>query len=99
MNKSTTIITETPRLILRHFTHDDLDDLAPILADPQVMYFSARGIQTREQTKKFINWILLSYQETGLSLYAVIHKDNERLIGGKRFRETDLLDLVLEAVD
>ena len=81
MNKSTTTITETPRLILRHFTHDDLDDLAPILADPQVMYFSARGVQTKEQTRKFINWILSSYQETGLGLYAVIYKENYRLIG------------------
>ena len=81
MNKSATIITETPRLILRHFTHYDLDALAPILADPQVMYFSARGIQTREQTRKFINWILSSYQEAGFGLSAVIYKDNYQLIG------------------
>ena len=81
MNKSVTIITETPRLILRHFTHDDLDNLAPILADPQVMYFSARGVQTREQTRKFINWMLSSYQEEGFGLYAVIYKENYQLIG------------------
>ena len=81
MNKSATIITETPRLILRYFTLDDLDDLAPILADPQVMYFSARGVQTREQTRKFINWMLSSYQEEGFGLYAVIYKKNYQLIG------------------
>lgn len=81
MNKSTTIVTETPRLILRYFTHDDLDDLTPILADPQVMYFSARGVQTRDQTRRFINRILSSYQEDGFGLYAVIHKENYQLIG------------------
>ena len=81
MNKPITIIAETPRLILRYFTPDDVDDLAPILADPQVMYFSARGVQTREQTRQFINWMLSSYREEGFGLYAVIHKDNYQLIG------------------
>ena len=81
MNKTANIVTETPRLILRYFNHDDLDNLAPILADPKVMYFSARGVQTRKQTKKFINWMLSSYQEEGFGLYAVIHKENKQVIG------------------
>ena len=81
MNKTANIVTETPRLILRYFTHDDLDNLAPILADPQVMYFSARGVQTKEQTRKFINWMLSSYQEEDFGLYAVIHKEKQKLIG------------------
>ena len=81
MNKTTNIVAETPRLILRYFTHDDLNKLAPILADPQVMYFSARGVQTKEQTQKFINWMLYSYQEDGFGLYAVIHKEDQQLIG------------------
>lgn len=81
MHKSARIITETPRLILRYFTYEDLDDLAPMLADPQVMYFSARGVQTRDQTRKFLNWMLSSYQQEGFGLYAVIHKETLKLIG------------------
>ena len=81
MQKPVRIVAETPRLILRYFTHEDLDDLAPILADPQVMYFSARGVQTRDQTRQFINWMLYSYKKEGFGLYAVIHKKTLQLIG------------------
>ena len=31
------VVLETDRLILRHFTPDDLDDLAALCGDPQVM--------------------------------------------------------------
>ena len=75
------IITKTPRLILRHFTINDLDDLAPILADREVMHFSSKGVQTREQTKEFINRILSLYEEQGFGLYAVINREDQQLIG------------------
>ena len=45
------IVLETPRLILRHFTPDDLDDLAAIYADPEVTRYIGNGaVKTREQT-------------------------------------------------
>ena len=48
------VATTTPRLRLREFTPDDIDVLAPILADPEVMRFSLSGPETREQTASFI---------------------------------------------
>ena len=48
-----TIVLETPRLILRHFTPDDLDDLAAIYADPHVMRYIGNGrTSTRDQIEK-----------------------------------------------
>ena len=45
------IVLQTKRLILRHFTPDDLDDLAAIYADADVMRFIGDGsVKTREQT-------------------------------------------------
>ena len=45
------IVLETDRLILRHFAPEDLDDLATIYADPDVMRHIGTGAcKTREQT-------------------------------------------------
>lgn len=74
-------ILETPRLIVRYFTIRDLNALMPILADPQVMEFSIIGVHNRQQIKQFIEQRLLSYLEPGFGLYALVHKQNQKLIG------------------
>jgi ribosomal-protein-alanine N-acetyltransferase len=53
------IISQTPRLILRQFTWDDLDDIAAILADPIGMKHIGPGIpKTREQVTEWMTaWI------------------------------------------
>lgn len=42
---------KTQRLILRELQQEDLGQLAPILADPQVMKFSPTGILSVEQMR------------------------------------------------
>lgn len=75
-------IAETDRLILRHLQMDDLSDMAPILADPEVMRFSL-GRKTREQTRKWMEGCLENYSEErwGFGLWAVVHKRDNKLIG------------------
>ena len=75
------LITQAPRLTLRHFQPDDLDVLAPILADSKVMRFSSIGQMTRSQTQALLNSILSSYQQRNYGLYAVIYRENQQLIG------------------
>lgn len=74
-------IAETQRIILRLFSHNDLDDLAAILANPQVMHFSISVMKTKEQTKLMLDNILLSYQNLRRGLYAVVQKEDRKLIG------------------
>ena len=74
-------IAETPRLTLRHFSQNDLDALAVILADAQVMRFSLSGPKTRQQTQSLIEGVLASYEQKGRGLYAVVYKDNHKVIG------------------
>ena len=81
MNDRQVIIAETPRLFLRHFCENNLEDLAPILADPEVMKFSLKGVKNKEETKVFIQKIISDYKTKGYSLYAVIHREKEQLIG------------------
>lgn len=75
------IVAKTSRLILRHFTLDDVDALSVILSDPEVMRYSLDGTKTRSQTFHFIDNIIYYYQKYNFSLYAVIKKDNQELIG------------------
>jgi [ribosomal protein S5]-alanine N-acetyltransferase len=53
------VIAETERLILRQFTWDDLDDVAAIKADPEVMKYIGAGTPlTREQVHDILSrWI------------------------------------------
>lgn len=75
------VITTTSRLIIRQFQADDLDDLAAIFADPEVMHFSATGIKTYAQTQAFLERMLCQYQQKGFGLYALLEKSTQRIIG------------------
>ena len=74
-------IIQTPRLIVRYFTIRDLEALTSILADSQVMEFSILGIHNRQQIRRFIEQRLLSYLDPGFGLYALVHKQDQELIG------------------
>ena len=75
------IVTETKRLILRYFIPSDIDRLAKIVADPEVMRFSETGVKNRAQAEDFLDWMLYHYQKYGFGLYAVIDKESSELIG------------------
>ena len=74
------IVAETPRLILRHLTWDDVDDLATIYADTVVMKFHPRTL-TLEEVKQKLEWIIGCYEKNGFGLWATIHKVDNKLIG------------------
>lgn len=74
-------ILETSRLTLRYITSRDAEALMPILGDAEVMQFSIIGIHSSKQIKQFIEQRLISYLEYGFGLYALVHKQNQQLIG------------------
>ncbi len=73
-------VFETPRLLLRQFTPDDVDDLAAMYADSAVMSFLG-GPRSYETTQQHIERIVQNYQEYGFGLWAVIHKGDRQLMG------------------
>jgi RimJ/RimL family protein N-acetyltransferase len=72
---------ETPRLILRNFQPEDVHQLAPILANSQVMKFSPTGILSLSQTQAKIDGFITSYKTFGFGKWAIIFKETNRLIG------------------
>ena len=74
-------IADAPRLQLRYFEPEDVLPLSQILADPEVMRFSVTGPKTLEQTQQLVDGCRAEYETNGYALYAVVHKEDQRLIG------------------
>ncbi|HEY6348213.1 MAG TPA: GNAT family N-acetyltransferase [Candidatus Angelobacter sp.] len=78
--ESPRIICETSRLILRHFTLDDLEALVAMHSDPEVSRFLG-GVKTPEQSRqRLLEWIA-EYQHYGFSKWAVVLRTTGELIG------------------
>ncbi|MBI5273725.1 MAG: GNAT family N-acetyltransferase [Chlamydiales bacterium] len=76
------MILETKHLILRKFKEDDLDVLASILANKEVMHFSISGPLSRDQTREHLQKRILDhYEKYGFGLFAVVDKRDHQLIG------------------
>lgn len=73
---------ETKRLILRKFSLDDLDAFAALMAEPEVMRFSLNGPLSKKQAQEYLQKRILDhYNQYGYGFYAVIHKQDNCLIG------------------
>lgn len=75
------VIAETPRLLLRELSPDDVGALAEILGDPKVMEFSTNGPCTEDDTRQFIDWCLHSYRDHGFGQWAVVDRLSGAIIG------------------
>jgi len=84
------IIVETPRLVLRELTPNDVGALAEILGDPAVMEFSTNGPCTEDDTRKFIDWCLESYREHGFGQWGIADSSSGAIIGFCGLSQVDL---------
>jgi RimJ/RimL family protein N-acetyltransferase len=76
-------ILETESLYLREYKGSDLESLAGIYSDEEVMKYIGRGgIVSIEQTQKGIDgWRNKYYPDWGFGIWALIEKENDLLIG------------------
>ena len=73
---------ETPRLYLRLFAPTDLDALATINSDPEVMRFTGAGTPVaREESETRLYSYLEHWRQHGFGLWAVVHKQDKTFIG------------------
>lgn len=90
------IIAETPRLRLRHFTRDDVQDMTQVMGDPEVMKYSLKGSLSVEQTHDFLEDVITTYARKGYGLWALEEKSSRRVIGycGYYFPTIDGQDVI-----
>jgi RimJ/RimL family protein N-acetyltransferase len=51
-------VLETERLVLRHLTVDDLDELAALYQNPAVRRYFPEGTLTYEETREELEWCI-----------------------------------------
>ena len=82
MNKLQTKVLETRRLLLRHLTLDDLDDLFALYCDGEVTHYIPDAPRSYEETKEELEWIIKEhYGRYGFGLWAAILKETGAFIG------------------
>ncbi len=70
MGSAMAILT-TPRLFLREMTAADLDDMAALLGDEEVMRHYPRP-KTREEAQAWIDWNQRLYRDHGFGLWVMV---------------------------
>jgi ribosomal-protein-alanine N-acetyltransferase len=73
-------ILQTPRLLLREMTLDDLDFVAEMLAHPEVMRFYLKRY-TREEAQRWVQRQIDRYSRHGHGLWLVLEKATGRPVG------------------
>jgi RimJ/RimL family protein N-acetyltransferase len=73
-------VIETERLLLREFVPEDLEQLAPIFADAEMMRFYQAPF-TRERTADWIARSMGLYAERGHGLWAMLRRDDGLFLG------------------
>jgi len=74
-------LLHTHHLTLRELTLADGPALSTILADPEVMRYSVRGVMTAHATDEFIQWCMESYADSGFGPWAIVDKASGELAG------------------
>ena len=70
----------TPRLVFREMTLDDLDDMAALLGDPEVMGYYPRP-KHRDQASAWITWNQRLYRTYGYGLWLLSLGDTGEFVG------------------
>lgn len=75
------IITETDRLIIRHLTAEDEEQLVDILGHPEVMRYSLKGPMSRDEVSEWLAPRLDASAAGEPVQYAVVRKLDESFVG------------------
>ncbi len=89
----------TPRLILRPFVHDDLDELAVIHAEESFWWYPLRRGMTTVQSAEFLTRTIERYGSDGFGVEALIDRGSGVMIGWAGLAVPHFLPEILPAVE
>lgn len=76
------IILQTDRLLLRHLSIDDVDELFALYQDPEIRRYFPEGVLTLEETREELEWHMHGHpRHPELGLWATVHKETGMFIG------------------
>ena len=91
------MILETNRLYLRELTQSDFESLCRILQDDKTMY-AYEGAFSDEEVHDWLDRQIARYQKWGFGLWAVVLKENDKMIGQcgltmQPWKDTEVLEI------
>ena len=95
-----TKVLETSRVLMRHFTLDDISDLYVLSCEGQVTQYLPDAPKSYEETKEELEWMIKEYYgHYGFGLWAAILKETGSLIGcggliPRRIEESEEVEVV-----
>lgn len=73
---------ETDRLLLRMIREDDLDHLAALFADPEVVKYVGNGLPAgREEAERALHSIIKHWETSGFGRWAIVDRKSGEFIG------------------
>lgn len=76
-----TIFLETERLILKPSVQSDFSDLFALRSDPDVMKYTEKGVQTREEVQIFLDTTIPYQKRYGYDICCVFEKSSGDFVG------------------
>jgi RimJ/RimL family protein N-acetyltransferase len=89
----------TPRLVLRPFVFDDLDDLAALHAEESFWWFPLRSAMSKDETTGFLERVLARYESDGFGIEALLDRASGAMIGWAGLAVPHFLPEILPAVE
>ncbi len=91
------VVIETPRLMLRPFTLDDIEAFQRILSQPEVMHYLPESVMTIDEVRKIVEWYQMTYEKNtpeniikwSLAVCLKAEKMDSRLRGNDRVKGCD----------
>ncbi|GIF22134.1 RimJ/RimL family protein N-acetyltransferase [Actinoplanes tereljensis] len=94
------VTVETERLVLRGWRDEDLEPLAAMNADPEVMRYIMDGsVASRERSANGLRKMVRDWEERGFGLFAVEVRESGEMIGWAGLSVPAFLPEVLPAVE
>jgi len=76
------VILETQRLLFRHLTLDDLEELYALYSDPEIRKYFPEGVLKLDDTREELEWHMHGHPDyPKLGLWATIQKETGKFIG------------------
>ena len=89
----------TPRLVLRAFTEQDLEQLVAIHAEESFWWYPLRGAMSAEDTARFLARMLERYESDGFGIEALVERGSGVMIGWGGLAVPHFLPEILPAVE
>jgi RimJ/RimL family protein N-acetyltransferase len=89
----------TPRLVLRPFVFDDLDELAAIHAEESFWWYPLRSAMSKDDTIGFLERVLARYESDRFGIEALLDRDSGTMIGWAGLAVPHFLPEILPAVE